>query len=123
LGIGRNISVYLPLGNHTITLYVTDGVPGNNASAKVNITVTEIQESNPPSPTDVVKEDEGWIYILIASIAVLFLLLFGFLILARYRRTEREEGRIDFIGRTEDMDYDRWLEREERRLGIRRSEE
>ncbi|MGA1821591.1 MAG: hypothetical protein ACMUIG_03605 [Thermoplasmatota archaeon] len=123
LGSGINISVYLVLGYHNITLNVFDGVPNHNISTTVRVQIIPVEE-NPPSDTPISdKERTYWTAVIIGAAAIL-LIGIGILLYMRNRNQAGKEMMIGYSDRTQDdYDYDKWLREEERKLGIRTDEE
>jgi hypothetical protein len=120
LGSGRILDVYLDnLGEHRVRLYVDDGE--FNVSTSVYVTVQENNPNQPP-PDDDDLESPSTDYVtpLLISLIFIVIMVIGFILLMRrYREKKEEETRLDFVERTEDdVDYERRLEEEEKKLGI-----
>ena len=127
LGKGKNISSYLSLGNHTITLYVYDGEPGNNVSTYIILEVFEIEQ---PDGNGNGTEEEGndddldLVLLMIGIMLVIILLTIGVYGLVRYRSKSEQETRIGYREMSEDdYDYEKRLKEEERKLGLRDDDE
>jgi len=74
IGSGMRISRKLSTGNHTIRLYVSDGVSGHNVSSSVNITVRE-KEQVPDDDEEPAGKERGsglmWVLAGILSISII----------------------------------------------------
>ena len=125
IGNGKNISSYLSLGNHTITLYVTDGGAGNNVSVSIELEVFEVVYNGGGGNGTNDEEDNGLdvILILIGGMIVLILFTIGIYALISYRSRSEEQTQIGYKRISEDdYDYDKRLEEEEKELGLRESD-
>lgn len=103
LGSGFRLSVYLPLGPHTITLFADDGAPRHNVSASVNITIIRPSNEGPIPNGERPPEDvaiKGAVMLAFFSI----LLFCGILVLLLLMRRKRsaEELRMGLRHRTPD---------------------
>ena len=103
LGSGFRLSVYLPLGPHTITLFADDGAPGHNVSASVNMTIMKPSGEDPIPNVERPPEDVA----LMGAVMLAFfsiLLFCGILILLLLIRKKRsaEELRMGLRHRTPD---------------------
>ena len=80
-------------------------------------------EGNPSSETPGIGEDDNyWTVVIIGAVALLLLGL-GFLLIVRNRNQAGKEMMLGYSDKTQDdYDYDKWLEEEERKLGIRSDE-
>lgn len=122
LGSGEIVNIYLvSLGEHRVRLYVDDGTPGHNISAEVSVLVKEREDNNDNGTGDPIQRDEKdyWTPILLGILLMLIILAFIVVLVRRNRKMEYGEARIGYMERTDDdLDYERRLMEEERRLGI-----
>jgi hypothetical protein len=89
-------------GDHTVTLYVSDGTQGHNVSMAVNFTVVEPYVPENPQGSEEDDSKEGaWAWIVVAITAVL-LLITAMVVLASYRRSRGVEYRMDVGSDPED---------------------
>ena len=100
-GIGKNISVKLSPGSHTIRLEVSDGTEAVSSSS-ISVTVEKEQASAP-----VTSGGFDWIPIVAAAIAVVAAVGVIAVVAARRRKRPQEpgmgEGRVDAVPEGEDV--------------------
>ena len=102
IGTGRTIDVRLQRGEHIITLWVSDGTPGHNASVSVIVSVVRPEIPEPPE-TEEDEEEKSTLWIWVAVTLTAILLLASFLvILMSYMKRSGEETRMEMRSISED---------------------
>ncbi|MDG6225035.1 MAG: FG-GAP-like repeat-containing protein [Candidatus Thermoplasmatota archaeon] len=95
LGSGFRLSVYLPLGPHTITLFADDGTPGHNVSTSVNMTILRPSGDDPVPNGEGRPEDDATLIgaLMLAFFSILlFLGILVLLLLIRRKHSAKEFG-------------------------------
>jgi len=109
IGSGGKISRYLSVGNHTITLRVSDGKPGHNVSSSVYLVVYD-PNSGGSTDTDsdepVVQdepEDITWMVLLASMVGIIII---GLIFFFFFRSRDRNEMILKIREKTEDDEDD-----------------
>ncbi|MFO8051676.1 MAG: PA14 domain-containing protein [Thermoplasmatota archaeon] len=112
LKMEKNLTVRLEPGEHRITLYADDGMPGHNVSTSVSITVLERpsdeeedddQEGEPPG--EVEDEDDDLMLVILFSLLMISILVIALFLFFRHSKRDTEQVLISMRERTEE-DHD-----------------
>jgi len=102
LGAGPELVRKLVLGNHTITLHVSDG-HGYNVSASVRVNVGKRAEKESPDDIEDIlfsgsAEDNPWLWIVIGAALLALLIVLMIFLFMRKKKKEKEEQKNAAVG-------------------------